>query len=187
MHFSLRTLLIIVTATAIYVGFHLGMLRSLYGSGWINSMSAVGLLAMCYRLPLFLIWSLGAATIYPHRGRPGAKLVLAAIGVAFAWLMLSPFFQWLFLQSRGSSYGMTMLQWYGTIQAVLDGTSEAISWGLLLGGFWLASEAGKGRNMQQPTDVQQPTDRTPNVAEQPGDEAQFAPTHSAKHEVRDRG
>ena len=150
MHFSLRTLLIIVTATAIYVGFHLGVLRTFYGGRWINSMSASGYLAMCYRLPQFLIWSLGAATIYPHRERPGARLVLAAIGVAFAWLMISPFFQWLFLQSRGSSSSMTMLQWYGTIQAVLDGTSEAISWGLLLGGFWMASEAGKGRCLDAP-------------------------------------
>lgn len=141
MHFSLRTLLVVITAVAVYIGFHLGMIRTFYGR---NALTASGLFGMLYHLPLFIIWSVAAASIYPVRRKiPHANLALAAILLAFAWQLTSPFAQHVFLrllqsgnssfQSGGTSLVSTnALRWYGSAFAVIEGVVEAMCWGLIL-------------------------------------------------------
>lgn len=141
MHFSLRTLLVVITAVAVYIGFHLGMIRSFHGRTALN---ASGLFGMLYHLPLFIIWSVVAAHILPVRRKsPHANLVLVAILLAFVWQLTSPFAQLVFvrfLQSNNSSFqsggaslvSTNVLRWYGSSFAVVEGAVEAISWGLIL-------------------------------------------------------
>ena len=141
MHFSLRTLLVVITAVAVYIGFHLGMIRTFHGRTALN---APGLFGMLYHLPLFIIWSVAAANVYPARRKiPHANLVLAAILLAFVWQLTSPFAQLVFVrflqsnnsgfQSGGASLVSTnVLRWYGSAFAVVEGIIEAICWGLIL-------------------------------------------------------
>jgi hypothetical protein len=141
MHFSLRTLLVATTAVAVYIGFHFGMIRTFHGRTALN---APGLFGMLYHLPLFIIWSVAAANIYPVRRKiPHANLVLAAILLAFAWQLTSPFAQLVFfrfLQSGDSSFqsggaslvSTNALRWYGSAFALLEGVVEAMCWGLIL-------------------------------------------------------
>lgn len=138
MHFSLRTLLVVITAVAVYVGFHLGMIRTFHGD---FPMNAPGFFGMLYRLPLFTIWSVAAASIYPRRKRlPSGNLVLGAILLAFVWLLASPFAQLIFLRLGGPSTGnMNFMRWYSAAYVVVEGAVEAISWGLILYAYVKAS------------------------------------------------
>jgi hypothetical protein len=155
MHFSLRMLLIVITAVAVYIGFHLGMIRTFHGRTALN---APGLFGILNHLPLFIIWSVAAANIYPVRRKiPHANLVLAAILLAFAWQLTSPFGQLVFLrflefgrpsfQSGGTSLVSTnVLHWYGSAFAVIDGGIEAICWGLILYAYVKTSALAAGES-----------------------------------------
>lgn len=131
MHFSLRTLLAVITAVAVYVGYHLGMIRTLHGRG----VASVGtFLMMLHRLPLFVIWTVAVAHLYPQRRTlPYANWVLAAVATSMIWLFLSPFLQVIFRAMFGPNYlTADSVYWFSSVQMILDATIEATSWGLLL-------------------------------------------------------
>jgi hypothetical protein len=144
MHFSLRTLLVATTAVAVYVGFHLGMIRTLHGA---STLHGPGFLSMLYRLPLFIIWSVAAANIYPRRHQsPHANLVLAAILLGFLGLFVSPFAQIVFLRMGGPNGGsMEFMRWYSAAYVLVGGAVEAICWGLLLYAYAKATATGVAR------------------------------------------
>lgn len=140
MHFSLRTLLIATTAVAIYVGFHLGMFRTFSPR---RSLDDVVFIAMLYRLPLFIIWSIAGSMVFDRRVALGrANLVLAAILLAATWMMLSPFAQaalFHFQSFNPNNWGGR--RWYGAAWSILDGVVEAASWGLMLYAYLETSRA----------------------------------------------
>jgi hypothetical protein len=131
MHFSLRTLLVIVTAVAVYVGFHLGMFRTFSPR---RSLDVVVFIAMLYRLPLFIIWSIACSMVFNRRvALRRANLVIAAILLAATWMMLFPFAQTtLFHLPSFNQNNLVDRRWYGAALSILDGAVEAASWGLML-------------------------------------------------------
>lgn len=145
MHFSLRTLLVVITAVAIYIGFHLGMIRTLHGA---TALRAPGFLSMLYRLPLFIIWSVAAANIYPRRHQsPHANLVLTAILLGFLGLFVSPFAQFVYVRvSEPNGGSMEFMRWYTAAYVLVSGAVEATCWGLLLYAYAKATAATVARS-----------------------------------------
>jgi hypothetical protein len=88
LQFRLRTLLLVTTATAVYLGVNTGLNRLLN-----NSPVAFGgqlLWRAAFKLPLFLVWLIAAIWVYERRRRlRGSGLVMWALGLMIAWNTVS--------------------------------------------------------------------------------------------------
>jgi hypothetical protein len=131
MHFSLRTLLIAMTAAAVYVGGLLGLYRSFDSSG--VSSPFVAMQAVC-GLPIFILWCVAGEWAFRRRSHiPAARLMFAAILTAAAWRLCSPFFQAMFFRyySLNSGGSVNAVQWYSAIATLLHSLFEFASWFLM--------------------------------------------------------
>jgi hypothetical protein len=141
MHFSLRTLLIVTTAVAIYVGGSLGMLRTLnLWSGGRRGLPSLSYLFFA-DLPLFVLWVFAAVWAYDRRQRPGMRALLGGLFLAAVWRFASPLMQTLLFQpmARGGA------NWEGAFAAftVLTALVQTTIWGLFF--YALVQAAGRDR------------------------------------------
>jgi hypothetical protein len=88
LQFRLRTLLLITTATAVYLGVNLALYRTLGSSGSIFGGPMI--VQSLFRLPLFLVWLAAALWVYAGRDRLKCSgMVLMALVVLMAWNMVA--------------------------------------------------------------------------------------------------
>ena len=130
MQFSLRTLLIATTAVAIYVGGFLVLFRTL-GQGDESSPFAV-VHAVC-GLPIFILWCVAGEWAFRRRSSAlSAKLMLAAILMAAAWRLLSPFAHAIFFRFFSLNSGnVDAFQSYRVTASLLQSSFEFASWLLM--------------------------------------------------------
>jgi len=127
-HFSLRTLLIVTTAAAVYIGSFLALIRTVYPESASRPLSLVHVTC---GVPIFVLWCVAGEWAFRRRASAAsARLMLAAILTTAAWCLLSPFAQALFFRFV-SLNSENAYQWYGVIAGLLDSIFEFTSWLLL--------------------------------------------------------
>ena len=129
MHFSLRTLLIVTTAAAVYIGSFLALVRTVAPERASRPLSLVHVTA---GMPIFVLWCLaGEWALRRRASAPSARLLFAAILTIAAWCLLSPFAQALLFRFV-SLDSENAYQWYGVIASLLDNIFEFASWLLMI-------------------------------------------------------
>jgi hypothetical protein len=130
MHFSLGTLLIAMTAAAVYIGGFLALFRTMAPGSASSSFALVH--ATC-GLPIFVLWCVAGEWAFRRRSlASSARLMLAAILIAAAWRLCSPFAQALFFRFVSLNSGnVEAVQWYSAVSSLLHGIFEFASWLLM--------------------------------------------------------
>lgn len=130
MHFNLRTLLVIITAVAIYLGGSLGMLRTLnLWRGGGRALSSVSYLFFS-DMPLFVLWVFAAVWAYDRRERPGMRALLAGLILTAVWRFASPIVQTAIFNPLAAGGA----NWEGAFAAftILNALMQTTIWALLL-------------------------------------------------------
>ena len=128
-HFSLRTLLIVTTAAAVYIGSYLALARTVRPQ---RALTAIGIFRSTFGMPIFVLWCLASEWAFRRRSSSSAaRLMLAAILTIVGWRVLAPFAQ-AFLFRFITLNSDDAWQWYGVIAALLGSIFEFASWLLMI-------------------------------------------------------
>ena len=137
MQFRLRTLLLVTTATAVFLGVN-SVLYQMMGavSGIWPSVAFRSL----FRLPQFLVWLVGALWVFERRARlRNPELVLLALGIAMSWHTVSePLSMVIFTRIPPMQGTLGQLTLMGLTLASI--AVDVVVWGLVLVAYARANE-----------------------------------------------
>lgn len=153
MHFGLRTLFVIVTTVAVYTAFNVAIIQ------WTTTgMGAPHGLNAALRLPLLIVWVVGALWIFERRvALAGTAPLLVAFIVNAVWTFVGPAMSLygIYTVGTGRPLGSTLL----ALSSLVSVPLQTATWILVLIAFAQANNARRSYSVAAQAAL--PDDRNP--------------------------
>jgi hypothetical protein len=141
MQFSLRTIFIVITATAVYTAIHVALYR-------VAAMPGLGVTLGFYAatlLPLFVLWVVAAAWVFQHRSElEGFRLVRTALLLCIADKIVGEILTTFGYRLNSTSPGMP---WIFTLRMLLHSATQTAAWALVLLAYVRANKARRAESL----------------------------------------